>query len=408
MGTASVQPRLNAQSANDIAIASILATSIKKRIKTQSYTVVPANVGNSLIVPLRNVGILRGCLVKCTATVANTDGATDATTAEMGPANMWATIFYTDFSNVIRIQTTGAHLFMVDSVRRQGILGAAYTNDNPGTFGAVWTPIKSQTITHGSSGTVISYHWVPATYSDEDFRGAVFSNITNASQSLTLVFAGGTPGSAVCIPTGTDSINAMFTGPATASVSITTATIQVYQDVWDQLPSYAQLAGMGLTVQDWQSATADQTGILLPNASMRWIYEFKNVPQTGIVVGDNLFLYTNNRQFLSTIAEYLNPTRTLGTDINFWQLIASNSYEFWNMDPLTVAFETRRILGDDFPKGFYLFDTRTRVINTVVSGNIALNLNAITATAGQAQCNLFFEDFALSTSITGATSLNGN
>lgn len=402
MGTTSVTPRLTPSIANDLATKTILANSIKKRIQLPSQTVVPANINNILNVPLRNVGILRGCLVKVVATVANTDGAVDATTSEFGPANMFSQVVYNDFSNITRIQTTGAHVFMLDSLRRQGTMGAAFTNDNPGTFGAVWTPIKSQTIAHGTSGTVISYHWIPATYSDEDFRGAVFSNITNASQSLTL-----TLNPNVCIPTGTDSIGAMFAGPASASVSITSAVVTVYQDVWDQLPDMRFAAKYGIAPADWVAATGDQTGLMLPNQSMRWMYELKNAPFTAFSAGvDNAMPYTNQRQFLSTIAQYMNPARALGTDINYWQLIAANSYEFWKMDPLTVAFEARRILGDDFPKGFYVFDTRNRVINTTVAGNINLVLNPITAAASN-QCNLFYEDFALTASITGATALAG-
>lgn len=402
MGTTPVANPLSPAMALQIAQGAIAKSAIKKRIQLASTTVTPAQTP-VLNVQLQNVGLLRGLLVKCVATVANADGALLASLSDFGPANMWSQVVYNDLSNVTRIQTTGAHLFMLDCMRRQGIMGAAYTNDNPGKFGANWAPITAPaTIAHGATGTIISYHWIPVAYSDTDFRGAVFSNITNASQSISLTF-----NPLVSVPTGTDSVNALYGGVPTANMSITSATVTVYQDVYDQLPGYSSLP-RGITPAMWAAATGDVSGLLLPNAQMKFMYELKFSPFIGSISAnvENTFPYTNQRQFLSTIALFQNPTRTFGTDTAYWRLVAANSYEWWKMDPLTVAFEMRRVLLDDFPAGFYLFDTRNKPINTVVSGNMSLVLNPTTATAGTAGVTVYYEDFALTSTITAASSLS--
>lgn len=409
MSTSPVGPSLTPGIANSIAVNLFRATPgpIKKTLQLPSVTVVPASTP-TLNVQLINVGVLRGVWVKCVATIANADGALTASLSDFGPANMWSQIVYNDLSNITRIQTTGAHLFMGDCIRRRGIFGAAYTNDNPGKFGANWTPIKAPaTIANGASGVVISYHYIPVQYSDNlqslDFRGAVFCNVSNANQSISLTF---NPN--VSVAAGVDSVNALYGGVTTPNVSITSATVTVYQDVWDQLPTWSQLPA-GVTPAMWIAATGDSTGLVVPNAAMKFMYEWKFTSFANLSPSiENVFPYTNQRQYLSTILQYNNPARALGTDINYIRLAAANSYEYWKYDPLTVALKTRQLLHDDFPAGFYLFESRDRPINTSVSGNLQLSVNPITASAG-ANANIFYEDFALTSTVTGATSLaSGN
>lgn len=401
--TPAVNNPLTPAMANNIAKQAIRTNAIKKRIQLNAFTVVPANAP-TVNIQLQNVGILRGVLIKTAFSILNSSAGV-INLSDFGPANVFSQIVYNDLSNVTRIQTTGAHLFMIDSLRRQGIMGAAYTNDNPGKFGAVQSPIVAPaTIAAGATANLVMYHYLPVAYSDSDFRGAVFSNITNASQSIQLTF--GTPSTAA----GVDSVNAVYGGSALAT--ITTATITAYQDVWDQIPDLRTLAAYGpYTPAMWRAATGDVTGLMLPNWDMRFMYELKNSPFGNIAATvENTFPYTNQRQFLSTILQYNNgsgtPRAVGGTDLNYIRLVAANSYEWWKMDPLTVLFEVRRILSDDVPAGFYIFDTREKPINTVVSGNIQLAINPVTASAG-ANANLFYEDFALTSSVTAGSSLLG-
>lgn len=387
-----------------MAIGAIRANSIKKRIQLPSVTVNPANFP-TLNVQLQNVGVLRGLLVETVATVNNTTGGT-VQLSDFGPANVYSQIVYNDLSNITRIQTTGAHVYMIDCLRRQGIMGAAFTHDVPGAFGANWAPISAPaTIATGSTGTVKAYHYIPVAYSDSDFRGAVFSQITNASQSISLSF---NPN--VGVAAGADDVNGIYglTSGSPSACTITSATVTVYQDVWDQLPDYRFLGfladGTRVTPAMWQAATGDVSGLMVPNWQMRYMYELKYSPFSNLTAGvENVFPYTNQRMFLSTIAQYNNPLRTLGTDIAYWRLVAANSYEWWKMDPITCAFEGRRLIGDDFPAGFYVFDSREKTINTSVSGNLQLVVFPTTAAPG-ANANIYYEDFALTSTLTAGSS----
>jgi len=409
MGTTAVspsQPKLSTAGANALAIAAIRNNAVLKRIQLNGVSIATPATNPSVTIQLQNVGLLRGVLIRWIATATNANATTQATPSDFAGANFFSQIAYNDFANITRIQTTGAHIFMLDSLRRQGIMGAAYTNDIPGAFGSVWGNLTQCPNVPQAGGTANlgGYLYIPVAYSDTDLRGSVFSNITNASQSITLTINT----TSICAPTGSDNLNAIYQGPGATDITLSNVGITAYQDIYDQLPDYRFLPP-GITPADWQTATGDRSGLMLPSWSMRWMYEMKFSPFTGITAGvENPYPYSNQRQFLSTIAIYQNggtPQRPPnGTDTTYWRLVASNSYEWWKMTPGTVAFETRRLIGDDFPLGVYVFDTRQRPINTIVSGN--LQLVQFPSSAGPtAKTTLYYEDFALTATVTGATSL---
>jgi hypothetical protein len=405
MGTTAVAPqaKLSTAGANALAIAAIRNNAVQKRIQLNPYTAATPASSPNINIQLQNVGLLRGVLIRFSATATNNDPSVAAAPSDFAAANMFSQIVYNDLANVTRIQTTGAHVFMLDSLRRQGIMGAAYVNDMPGQFGSVWSGLSTTpTIPPaGGTGTVSGFLFIPVAYSDTDLRGAVFSNITNANQSINLTINT----TNVSAPTGSDNVNAIYQGPAAANVVLSNLTVTAYQDIYDQLPDYRYLPA-GIAPGDWQAATGDRSGLMLPSWSMRWMYELKYSPFTGITAGvENVFPYTNQRQFLSTIAQYNNPARATGTDIAYWRLVAANSYEWFKMSPAAVAFETRRLIGDDFPAGFYVFDSRLKPINTIVSGNLQLVAFPTVATPSTAKMTMYYEDFALVATVTGATSL---
>lgn len=403
---ATATPVLTLASANTISKSLIKQVAQKKRIMINPVTIANPVAGQQIQFLLQNVGLYRGGLVEFSCTLSNTDGSLTASLSDFGPPNIFSSILYNDFSNTQRILTSGAHMYMNDCNRRRNIMGSAFTNDNPGTFGSNWKPINAPaTIASGSTGTVKGYIYLPAAYDPMggDYRGAVFSNITNATQSLN--FTIGT----TSVAAGTDSVYALYGG--TVNLSITSLTITVYQDIMDQLPQIGLLNQLGISAQDWVNVTGNTSGYLLPDADMRWMYEFKNFPFTSVVQGqENSIPFTNQRQFLSVILQYNNSpqpsttARTLGTDITQFRQTAANSYEWFKVDPLTVAYEARAILGDDFPKGFYLFDYRQAPINTANFGNVSLNFTPSLANTG-ANCIVYTEDFSLLTNVPTATSL---
>lgn len=415
MGSVAVSPgptQFSPSMANAWAKKVIKERAIRKSIQLQAQTVVPANLnGTAIQFNLQNVGLVRGLWVKTVATVANTDGGNTATLGPWGVNNIYSQMQFIDFSQNTRTQTMAQHIYALECYRRRAVFGAAYTNDQTGQFGSNWTPIgltgatSSTTIAHTTSGTITSYLYHPLMYSDSpfdpDFKGGLFANLTNVTASLNL-----TPNPLVSVPAGTDGWNALFTGVATANVNITTMTVTLWQDVYDQLPDYRFLP-VGVSPAMWQAASAgDRTGLLLPNQDLAIEYELKFAQFGGNITANvaNNLPFVNQRKFMSQMIMYLqNGVRALGTDITKWRLVAANSYEWWNRDPLTISMQNRMLLHDDIPAGYYWFDFRAAPILTNVSGNLNLELTPSSATAPLVM--VFSEDFAPIASVAGGSAL---
>lgn len=366
-----------AQAANNFAAAAILSRAVPASNPIFSQTIVPANQ-QTVSIPLQNVGLQRGLLIKVVATLANASGGV-VTLSAVGAPNILSNVVFSDYANYRRVDTTGAHLFLIDCIKRRQIYGAAYSNDNP-KFSSNWAPIVAPaTIANGASGTVIMYYYVPIAYLDDDFRGAIFSNITSATMNLAFTF-NASPG----VAGGVDASNAVYTGGA---VTITTATVTVFQEYYDQIPT-------------------SNGALLLPSFDMQTMYEMKWSPFPNIAANVETPLpYTNQRDYLSTVLYYNSfPTPALGTDISSIRLVAANTYQWWKADPLTVALRSRLLLGSDAPAGFYILDSRKKPISTVQWGNMALGLTPSVANVG-AYANVFFENFAQIATIGGAQSI---
>jgi P3 major capsid protein len=373
------------QAANAQARAAILQRGLKMRQPVFTQTVVPANVPVISFNP-KNVGLVYGFLVKVTATVANTDGALTLSLSDFNAANLFSNVTFTDLQNQQRINTTGFHVALIDSLKRRRVFGSSVASDSPVKYGNNWNPISAPaTIANGASGTVQMYYWIPVSYSDKDFRGAIYANVLSSQMQLSFTF-----NSAPCVAAGADSTNAIYKG--TANGSITTATVQVYQYYYDQIPF---VGGQPF----------------LPLVDMATMYELKWTPFPAVTANvETPFPYTNFRDFLSTVAIYNNngssTGRVTGADINYWSLKAANTTEIFHLDPATVALECRNNLSTDLPAGCYLFDSRERPIATAAYGNMQLIINPITASAGN-YVNILWEDFAMLNTIGGAQSLAG-
>ena len=127
------------------------------------------------------------------------------------------------------------------------------------------------------------------------------------------------------------------------------------------------------------------------------------------------YQYANFRNFLSTIAIWVNsagtpgtappaPIRTGGTDIAYWSLQAANTTNIWKKSPALLATEFRNFFQTDLPDGTYYFGSRQRPIVTTQYGNMQLIMNATTANSGNYQL-IAVEDFALIQTLSMAGSL---
>jgi P3 major capsid protein len=390
MATATAAPaqqQLSPQQINMMARQAVLKQAVPMVQPIFQTTVVPSQ--NAIInVQPRYVGLIRKFIVTVVATISNTDAALALTLSDLGLANLFSNITFTDLNNNQRINTTGWHISMLNSIKHRKPYASGYLveTDTMGGYGETYPILSSPaSIAHGTTAQVRAVFEIPVTYSDDDLRGGIFANVVNATMNLALTF-NQQPFTAA----GVDSTLAVYKG--TNAASITTATVTVYQDYLDQLPQ-------------------GPNGVILPNLDMATVYGLQNTAIGGIVAGqDNPIQYANFRSFLSTFAIYNSNTgndagRGVGADINYWALQVANFTNLWKLFPLDQAQRTRDMLGTDLPKGCYYMSSRKKPIETTQYGNQELVINPITATAGAAQLLIGWENFALVNTLTQAGSL---
>lgn len=397
MAQATPAQQAAAMNAQARAILKARAVNMLQNVFQQGYTASgTTNLSNTqpvITVNPRNVGLIKGFWVKASATITNGSGVQIDLT-DFGPSNLFSQIQFNDLNNNTRIQTAGWHINFINSIKARRPFGTSLVRttgfDAPENYGSNWTQQISApaTIAAAGSGTVIMWWWVPLAYSHDDLRGAVYANVLNATMQLNLT-VNPTP----VVANGTDSTLAVYVGDSAGSVAlarISAMTVTVYQNYLDQIPM-------------------TQQGPLLPMLDLATIYELKNTTQTAIVANNDFPIqYSNFRDFLSTVAIYVNTAATgargVGADINYWALQSANFTNIWKIEPGLSALQTRNHLQTDLPPGTYYFGSREKPISTTQYGNMQLIINALTAGTG-AYALMGYEDFALVQTLSGAGSL---
>lgn len=374
--------QMNALQQNLIARQIVLNNSVKmmQPLPAQSVDIDVNNVLN--IVP-RNVGLTMGFLVKVSAT-AHADNTALYTRTPYGVANMVSNITYTDLNNVQRVQTTGYHLALLNSARQGFVFGGAYAPNVPMGYGNNWNAFSGPATVQNADAELQAYYWVPLAYSATDLRGAVYTNIVNATQQLQI-----TLNRNAFTNNAGSIVNSVYrsAGAGNTMEYTTPITVTVYQVYRDQIPM--------------------QNGIpVLPLMDLNLVYDIKNATMTGVAENQDFpFAYPNMREFLSTFAIYNNGNDlNAGEDINYWELQSANSTQLWRMDPTTAALLARQTFMADPPLGTYYFDSRDKPISTITFGNMTLNLNASDVQAN-AQMLVLTEAFQQVNQIPYASSL---
>jgi hypothetical protein len=350
---------------------------------TQASNAYTAGQALVLNVPVQNVGLIRRFIVNCKFTVAQ--GAAETQTAQtFGGANALSQIVLTDFNNLVRVNTTGWHLSLLGTARRQMAFGAAFTSDTPFGIGANYNINKTPSSVT-TSQTVYQQYEVPVAYSDIDLRGAMFAQLVNATANLQL-----TINPNFFVTSSGNGTQAVYKS-STAQLGVISAyTIDVYEETIDQLPR----DGGG--------------NFVLPNLDINTQYNILNVTQTGLAVGADFSLpFSNLRQFLSTFVIYDNAgTLNAGTDLNYISLTAANSLNLFKFDPTMLQLINGRFkINDDWPKGTYYLPSREKPISTLNFGNVALNINPSSVTAG-AQLLVGYESMILTQQLQAAGSIS--
>lgn len=388
------QQAINAQNR-----ALVLANSVNMLQAFNTISVSPASMPTLTLTP-NFVGLIKRFYLEFTGTINNT-GSTTITLTDWGLANIISSFIYTDPNNNQRHNSLGLHFALLSAVKRNRPFGTALTVNTAGGGGlniasmfntpaASWPVFQApQTIASGASATFRAVYEIPLAYSDTDLRGAVYSNLVNATQNLQVNF---NLNPVTANPA--DNTYAVYSGAAGSAGNISTITCVAYQEYLYQLPT-------------------GQGGVpILPGLDISTIYQLKNSPFQGVTAGQQFNAsYANFNSFVSTLALYnstgTNAGRLYGTDINYWQLTAANLTALWKVDPLLAAQMSRERCLFDMPAGAYYFDSRQQPILTNQFGNVQLTINPITGGANST-LQIGWEYFAsLNTAGSGGSLASG-
>lgn len=377
------QPQITPDQANSLARQQVLSSAINMWQSVASG--VSATGAGTVINALpRNVGLIKRFILELTFTIQRSAAETQTRTA-FGPANAISNLQFTDLSNQVRINTTGWHLHYVASARRQMAYGAAFTNDSPTSIGSNYTVISAPSAFTAGAQTVKMYYEIPISYGDYDLRGAIFSNVVNATLNLQF-----TINPNFFVASTADGTLAVYKSSSADLGTITSFTWNLYQNYLDQLPM-------------------TNKGPVLPLLDLSTVYLLNNTALTGLSTGQDFPIpYANFRNFMSTFVIYDNAALNAGTDVNYWALQSANYTNILKYGPTFSSLLTRNIINDDFPAGMYYFDHRQKPISTIQYGNMQLVLNPTGTVQSGAQLLVGYEAIALINQITQAGSLYGN
>lgn len=374
---------------NDQAQALVLALARPMIQPTMSQNVNGANTaqGQTITFNLNNVGLQTKLTVEVSGTLTAAAGETLAKTP-WGLANIFSQVVLTDLSNIQRINTTGLHLFALATLRHRNAFGATFLNDSPIAMGSNYLVNDGPATLNAASGATNfrMFFELPLAYHDNDLRGAIYSNVTNAQWRLQLTINQNFIG-------GNGIADALFyCYKSTAAVPVSTLTnfsIQVYQHYLDQLP------------RDKNNQP------VVPLFSLSWNYLILNTVSTGMVATQDFPVqYANFRTFLSTIAIFdnggiFNP----GTDVNYVAIQVANQTYLERLDPFMSSLRTRQMIGDDYPAGTYVMDHRRWPIVTDQFGNTQFVLNASQVNAN-ANLQMMYEMLSIQNQAINAGSLS--
>jgi hypothetical protein len=374
---------LQLQQQNDLMRAVVVKNSIKmtqqiysKAVDISSENVL--NIGNSV----RNAGLLLGFIIEVSGEVTN--GATDAAAiTPFGTSNLISQIRFDDLSNYTRIQTSGRHLSMLNTVRQGFGYGGAYAPNLPMDYGNNFNVFQGPASIAGAAKADLRHtYYVPVAYSPNDLRGALYLATVSAQTNLQIelnrdIFTG----------TG-NKLDKVYSGNANGAWT-DNVQVTVYQVYLDQIPR-------------------DQNGQpILPMMDLNTVYDLKETSWSGMTSGQDFpMAYSNFRAFLSTIAIYDNGgTFGTGSDVNYWSLAAANFTNIFKISPKIAALQARMAIMSDMPDGTYLFDSRDTPINTINFGNMELNINPSGTVNAGARVITGYEAFAQINQLVNATSL---
>jgi P3 major capsid protein len=373
---------------NQQAQALVLAVARPMIQPTMAQTIAGSNAaqGQTITFNLNNVGLQTKITVEVQGTLTAA-GSETLTRTPWGLANIFSQVILTDLSNIQRINTTGLHLFALATLRRRSVFGASYVTDTPVAMGSNFLVNDGPATLNNASGPTPfrMFFELPLAYHDQDLRGAIYSNVTNAQWRVQL-----TVNPNFIVGSGaTDTLfNVYKSSVASPASTLTNFQVQIYQHYLDQLPR------------------GSNNQPIVPLMSLSWNYLIMNTVSTGIVATQDFPVqYANFRTFLSTLAIFDNGgTFNAGSDVNYVAIQVANQTYLERLDPFMSSLKTRNLIGDDYPPGTYLFDHRSWPIVTDQFGNTQFVLNASSVNAN-ANLQMMYEMLSIQNQAINAGSL---
>ncbi len=299
------QAQISPQQYNQAARLAILANSLD--MLQQIYgTAIDPTAQTVVNIQPQNVGLIKGFYIELVGTLHNS-GAGTANLTPLGAANAISQVTYNDLQNNVRVNTTGAHLAFLDAARQGFGYGAAVAQGLPIGLGSNYAIQTAPATIATNTDAAFRFTWyLPLAYAQDDFRGAVYANVVQATQNLQLVL------NANPFAAAGDAVAAIYSGQTGLWKAGTKITVNVYQSYLDQIP-------------------VDKNGNpILPIIDLSTIYEIKNTTVQGVVANSDYGIpYANFRDFLSTFAYYDQAgTFAAGTDVNYWAVQAATFTNF--------------------------------------------------------------------------------
>ncbi len=347
----------NPQLANLQARMTLLATGLRFTKILPGITQGNPILGQQVRVPLDRIGITTGVTLMFAVPV---DVTAAATQSQFGPWNFVAQIEYVDFAGVRHIQTTGAHLHMLNSVKARRSLG-----NSQKMFGYVAseTGIDTDLLelpTAVAEATAYFTLYVPlAVDPSTDLRGAVLAQTDRGEHYINITF--------VNAAVGADP----FVYPYTAG-------------------TVALTAGDTIGVTAFQHYIMPQGGVApgnLPMIDLSTVYELQGNLFDNANIAAGLPKYTNwpnNRAVMSAL-HLFNQGATggqlNGTDLQRITLLVNGNTNVREQTPSLLRLMQRDMMGWDWPSGIYYLGAQTQPITTQLYGNVQTKWDVLTAAA---------------------------
>lgn len=368
-GKSGGQQRLTPQQMNTMRRENIFrnAKPIFQKVGSKTFTNVA--LGNNVyqVNPLQ-IGFVRRFFVEIAATIVNSDTTYAANLTPFGVDNLIQNLTFNDFTGNPRHNASGRSFSFVEAAKYRSIPSAAYTTDSVDGFGSNIASNVCGTIAASGTVTVRHVFEVPIMVdTGRNMAGGLWLGTNNQATTLNITLNPNPIG----LPTA-DPLNYIYrlatSGTTVGATPISTATITVWQDYWNNVPT-DQAGNPLLPELDLQTAymiTETNSGLTFAaNQQSSW-----NYPTFSKLLGTYL-IYDNG-------AAALNP----GTDISLLALVLSNYSIVKQYDPYMLDRLVRSVIGASYPDGTYAFITRSHPLDIRQYPALQLQVTPSSANAG--------------------------